>query len=556
MISFKGRWRKVDGSYHENFGFLRTEVNVMRRVIDWIKQHSTVLIMTTVFALFPLICAMIWSLWNGRTIAQVYLPASYWNDELMYYKQVEAVVEHGWPIGYFGYNEAHAESLYFAAWNPVMLLPWCLWGFLFGWNLTAPVYANIFYTMLCMGGFYLLARPGKRQSAWILGMLAIFTPYTRYLLSGTPESLFMALTILFTGCAVAWIHKQSWGYLAAMFAITLFFSLSRPYLMLLMLLPLFFCIKRYKWKGAAISAGAFLSAAVGYVIIAKYATAPYIGSIINMDWLSLFVTDGIGAGFRYVYQTLYDKFNDLVYYFLVQGVSAGLFSGALYAVTGFLAILAAIWLGMLYVKKERADLRWLYWHYGISVIGMILALFLFYTQEQGARHLMNFIVLGLLLLGLAEKRALVMKLAVMAVCGYFFLFKALNPYDWQVPYDDGMIRQELEQLEIQVNAEMELQADNVDPYENTIIWLWLDTVDGENIHVPWGLIYAMPGGFAINFCTQEYVVDHIAELHSAYIVLLPGGEIERLVLEQGYRKIAETERIAVYERPNSAELSI
>lgn len=522
----------------------------MRSATEWIKRHSTVFIMTTVFALFPLICAMIWSLWNGKTIAQVYLPASYWNDEVMYYKQVEAVVKHGWPIGYFGYNEAHAESLYFAAWNPVMLLPWCLWGFLFGWNLTAPVYANIFYTMLCMGGFYLLARPGKRQSAWILGMLAIFTPYTRYLLSSTPESLFMALTILYAGCAVAWLRKQSLGNLAAMFIITLFFSLTRPYLILFMLLPVFFCVKRYKWKGAAISAGVFLAAAAGYVVITKYATSPYIGSIIDMDWLGLFVTDGFGVGFGYVFQTLHDKFFRLFHYFLREGVSTGLFSGALYAATGFLAILAALWLGMLYVKKERVNLRWMYWHFGISVIGMILALFLFYTQEQGARHLLSFIVLGLLLLGLTEKRVLVMKLAAMAVCSYFFLFKALDPYDWQVPYDDEMIRQEVEQLEIQVNARMKLQTEGVDPYENTIIWLFNDIADGESLYVPWGLSYAMPDGFAINLCTRDYVIDHVAELHSAYIALLSGGEVERLVLEHDYVKIAETVRIAVYKRPD------
>ena len=521
----------------------------MSRVLKWTKRHSAELIMTTVFALFPLMCAMIWCLLDGKTITQVYLPASYWNDELIYYKQVEAVVEHGWPIGYFGYNEAHAESLYFAAWNPLMLLPWCLWGFLFGWNLTAPVYANLFYTMLCMGGFYLLARPGKRQSAWILGMLAVFTPYTRYLLSGAPESLFIALTILFTGCAVAWLRKQSLGYLAAMFVITFFFSMTRPYLILFMLLPIFFCVKRYKWKGAAISAGVFLSAAVGYIVIAKYATSPYIGSIIDMDWLSVFAAQGVGTGFGYMFQTLYDKFYSLVHYFLREGVSTGLFSGALYAVTGSLAILVAIWLGMLYVKKEREELRWMYWHYGISVTGMILAVFLFYTQEQGARHLLSFIVLGLLLLGLTEKRVLVMKLAAMAVCGYFFVYKALNPYDWQVPYDDGMIKQEVERLEIQLDAEMKLQTDSADPYENTVIWLWYDTVDGENIHVvPWGLIYAMPDGFAINLCTQDYVIDHISELRSAYIVLLPGGDVERLVLEHGYIKIAEAEQIAVYGR--------
>lgn len=522
----------------------------MGKMINWVKQHRTTLIMTAVFTLFPLLCAMLWSLWNGKTIGEVYLPASYWNDELMYYKQVEAVVEHGWPIGYFGYNETHAQSLYFAVWNPVILLPWCIWGFLFGWNLISPVYANLCYSMLCMGGFYLLARPGKQKSAWILGMLAIFTPFTRYLLSGMPESIFMALTILFMGYVVAWMHKQSWGYLAAMFVITLFFSLARPYLILFMLLPIFFCVQKYKFKGLAASVLLFVSAAVGYVIIAKYTTSSYIDISLDTDWLKLFVTDGVGAGFSYVFQTLSEKFAILFTDYLRNAVKYGLFSGSLYAVTGFLAVLSALWLGMLYIKKECLSLRWLYWHFCISVVGMILALFLFYKMSEGSKHLMSFIVLGLLLLGLTEKRVLVMKLSAMAVCAYFLIFKAYDPYDWQVPYDDGMLKQEVERLEAQVDANMELQPSSEDPYENTIIWLWYDMVDGENIHVSWGLIYAMPDGFAVNFCTREYVVDHITELHSAYIALLPGGEVERLVLEHGYIKVAETERMAVYERQN------
>lgn len=502
--------------------------------------------MVMVFILFPFLCASIWCLWEGHTIGSVYLPASYWNDELMYYKQVEAVVNHGVPMGYFGYNEAHAETLYFAAWNPVILLPWCLWGVLFGWGMTAPVYANLFYMMICMGGFYLLARPGKRQSAWILCLLAVFTPFTRYLLSGMPEALFMAFTILYVGFAVAWLRKQTLGYLAAMFAITLFSSLARPYLILFMLLPIFFSIKTYRLKGFAVSAGIFVLTAVGYVTISKYATSPYIEASVDTNWLSLFITDGIGTGFKYVFQTLSERFSSLFADYLKPAVKYGLFSGTLYAVTGFLAVLSTIWLGGLYIKKERLSLRWLYWHYVVSVTGMILALFLFYKMGEGSKHLMSFIILGLLLLGLTEKRTLMMKLAVMALCGYFFIVKVFAPYDWQVPYDDGVIRQEVERLEAQADANMELNTEYQEPYENTVIWLGWDVVEGDNVIVTWGLLYAMPDGFGINFCTREYVVGHIEELHSAYIALIPGGEVEQMVLKCGYEKVAETERIAVY----------
>ena len=34
---------------------------------------------------------------DGHVPGDVFLPSSYWNDELMYFKQVEAVVSHGLP---------------------------------------------------------------------------------------------------------------------------------------------------------------------------------------------------------------------------------------------------------------------------------------------------------------------------------------------------------------------------------------------------------------------------------------------------------------------------
>lgn len=520
------------------------------KIVNWMKQHSTELIMTAVFALFPLLCAILWCLKDGHFIWDVYLPASYWNDELMYYKQVEALVEHGMPVGYFGYNEAHGQILYFATWNPLILLPWLLWGLVFGWGLVSPVYANIFYTMLCMGGFYLLARPGKRQSAWIFGLLAVFTPFTRYLLSGMPESMFLAFTILFMGCAAAWLRKKTWGLLVAMFVIAIFFTMVRPYLIMFLLLPIFFCIWKYRLKGVVVSAAVILLAAAGYIISTLYWTAPYMEQSIDTGWLALFKTDGAGAGFGYIFQTLYEKFYILFTDYLKRAVKYGLFSGALYATTGFVTVLSAIWLGLLYAKKERSDLRWLYWHYCISVTGMILALFLFYKMGEGSKHLMSFIVLGLLLLGLTAKRTLVMKLSVMAVCGYFFIVKVFAPYDWQVPYDDGIIKSEAESLEAQVDAGLTLKKDSEDPYENTIIWLAWDVVEGESISAAWGLLYMMPDGFGINFCTQDYVTNHFEELRSVYIALLPGGEVEQMVLEHDYQKVAETERMAVYEREN------
>ena len=49
-------------------------------------------------------------------LQQIFLPCSYWSGEVIYSKQLAAVVRCGAPQGYFGFNESHAASGTFAAW--------------------------------------------------------------------------------------------------------------------------------------------------------------------------------------------------------------------------------------------------------------------------------------------------------------------------------------------------------------------------------------------------------------------------------------------------------
>lgn len=101
---------------------------------------------------------------SGReSIGQVYLPSSEWNDELFYFKQVEGIVNYGFPLGYFGFNESHALQLSFAAWSPVLVFPWILWGLVFGWNLLSPVICNIVLMTVTIFVFVWLVKPTWKQ---------------------------------------------------------------------------------------------------------------------------------------------------------------------------------------------------------------------------------------------------------------------------------------------------------------------------------------------------------------------------------------------------------
>lgn len=58
------------------------------------------LLKAALMALLPVVCCLVRTAAEGRSIGQVYLPASEWNDELFYFKQVEGIVNYGFPRGF------------------------------------------------------------------------------------------------------------------------------------------------------------------------------------------------------------------------------------------------------------------------------------------------------------------------------------------------------------------------------------------------------------------------------------------------------------------------
>ncbi len=58
--------------------------------------------------IFPFLCCAAYCLKTNNLISDLYLPAGLWNDDIIYYKEVEGIVHYGIPQGYFGYSDTHA----------------------------------------------------------------------------------------------------------------------------------------------------------------------------------------------------------------------------------------------------------------------------------------------------------------------------------------------------------------------------------------------------------------------------------------------------------------
>ena len=101
-------------------------------------------------------------------------------------------------------------------------------------------------------------------------------------------------------------------------------------------------------------------------------------------------------------------------------------------------------------------------------------------------------------------------------------------------------------LEEQLADNMELSEGL--SWDNTVIWLSYDQVDGENVSAQWQQLYALPAGFGINHCSQDYVTDHFSSIRSRYIAAIPGGEVEKKLEDSGALFVAGNNNISVWDR--------
>lgn len=538
----------------------------MNQFVAWWKKDQRVLTLlkAVLLALLPVLCCLVYSAMQGKSIGEVYLPNSEWNDELFYYKQVEGIVKYGYPQGYFGFNESRALKLSFAAWSPVLVFPWILWGILFGWNLMSPIICNILLMTLACFLFVWLVRPTWRQLGILTFLFCLYTLNVRYMLSGMPEVICFALLIIFYGLAVNFLRREKGWKLAMLFVLSGLLTLMRPYMLLFMLLPAYLWIRRKKWAGIIGSGVIFVTVLGIYAMIKHYLGAEYFTPLFYTDWITTFFQEGIGAGFYNFFGTLYWK-GSAFYGHTVEGVRSGLASGAFFG--GYLVMMAVLLgqsladyfkirgtrrLGVVKISGSEGtplkDKLLIEGHLAFSFVVMLLALLLMYKITEGSKHLLTFLAVGIFVVSLMETRTFKKAILLGAVFAYFYTYKAVDPYDYQVPYITADQEEQVEFWRETLADKLVLKRENVPSYENVVIWTLGDQLETGSVATKWQLLYALPEGMGISCCEVAYVMENFDALQSRYIAAPSGGVVDRLCAEHGYVELGRDVDLVVYER--------
>lgn len=535
----------------------------MTKFLRWWKQDKRyfTLIKSLLLALLPLLCCLVHCAMQGRSLGEVYLPESEWNDELFYYKQVEGIVRFGYPQGYFGFNESHALKLSFAAWSPVLVFPWILWGLLFGWNLMSPVICNIFLMALACFLFVWLVRPDWRQLGILTLLFSLYTPFVRYMLSGMPEVICFSLSILFYALSASCLNREKPFKLALLFLLSAVMTLMRPYFLLFLLFPAYLWARRQGFKGV-LGSLAVTGVTLGtYAAVKHYLGAEYFAPLFFTDWAEAFFEQGIFGGVHYTLSKLY-YMGKSFWAHTVQGFRTGLASGAFFG--GYLVCMAVLLAQSLADFRKLRGLRRsdaqeqeqsrvqkqliLEAHLAFSCVAMTFALLLMYKLTEGSKHLLTFIAAAVFVIARMETRYFKKAMLTGVVFAYLYSYMAVNPYDYQIPFLREERAAQVEEWREILGDGMILQKNAAPGYENSVIWVFSDEIGGQTVNTGWQFLYALPEGFGISCCMWDYVLANFDDLRCRYLCVVPGGEVERRCISAGFVRLAESEEAVLFRR--------
>lgn len=532
------------------------------------KRYRT-LTQALLLALLPVVCCFVRCAMDGETISGVWLPASRWNDELFYYKQVEGILEYGYPQGYFGFNESHALNLSFAAWSPVLVFPWVLWGRIFGWDLWSPIVCNIVLTSLVCFLFVCLVKPTWKQLGVLALLFSLFTPFTRYTLSGMAEVICFCMLILFYGLAVNYLNRSKTYKLVLLFVMGGLMTLMRPYLLLFLLLPAYLWFRRSGWRGVLGSAAIIGSALGLYACIKHFLGAAYFAPLYFTDWVDAFFEEGIFGGIRFCMLKLHDMCKNF-WGGMLRGIRTGQPMGAYFC--SYVLILCILvgqsfldWRRLKALGRASADSvvrdeeevaarRKLHTrlvvqiHLAFSFIAMFFALLLMYKLEEGSRHLLTFITAGIFIIALMDTKYFKKAVLVGAAFAYFYSYMAVDPMYYELPYrQEDEVRQLTEWEEV-FDSRLKLEREAAVPnFDNSVIWVFQDEEpDGTFKQTKWQFLYALPEGFGISCCMPEYILENFGNLQSKYLATTAGGRFDEMCRAEGYREVGRDQELVIY----------
>ncbi len=155
--------------------------------------------------LIPVLAAYIPLLIEGKSVHDLW-PA--WNDEWWWWQQANAVAHYGKPLGYWGYQGNHAPMGTFASWGPAAVIPFGIFGAVFGWQLYSYFYANLLFSLEAILLFVLLTEIDQKALLYLLPVNCLQLVRNAFLITSMAETSRYSIGLITVGLLIYLWHQQ------------------------------------------------------------------------------------------------------------------------------------------------------------------------------------------------------------------------------------------------------------------------------------------------------------------------------------------------------------
>lgn len=519
----------------------------MRKAINR-KQAGCILFL----GLLPLISCILKLAIDGRTFADFYLSATIGNDEVFYYKYVEGVIQYGHPLGFFGFNESRSIIGGGTAWSPVISLYWIIAGKLFGWNYLTPMLCNLAVMSIAMLVFGIVIKPNMKQTMTIAILYLCYGQLAYYTLSGVPECIHYSLVILFMAGVIKCMREYHKGAVVLSWIAAFFLTLMRPYYILFFVLLLYLTWERGWKKAIAFSGAGIFVSGVLFGLLTKYMTTSYFGqSVLTRALNPEDFAGGPWNAFKNLVKTGLYGINQ-AFYWMKEAFLSGSFQGRMLIalVVMFLLVCFLLW-------KKRTEKK----------INVVLIFFVLYfpirfaaaiylydknLPPEAIRHAYDFILAAGLLIAVIdiEKKELYAMCTIAALA--LLVTQLLLPLSYPSAEGNSLdyaAKEEMQAIELakQEFHEIFTLKEGEISYDNSIIWVFVDEVEGERTLMEWKSFYGIPAGMALNICFPDYVIENFDRIQIPYIATVPEGDVAKVCRENDAKLLYHSEDMEIYD---------
>lgn len=467
----------------------------------------------------------------GVPVQDIYLPAGSWSDEVIYTKQLAAVVRYGAPQGYFGFNESHAQVGTFAAWGPMVFWVYALPGFLLrGEN--AFLWCNLLFVVAGWLVFARATRLGAGRQVLFALVLACLNAPIRYVFAAMQEPLHYALVLGILGAAFL-VRKTgrraAWVVLCLLCAVA---TLVRAYNAVYWLYPLVLAWpQRRTVAGVVVGGGISTAATLGLM---SFWYAPYFFTNVDTEPLRMLAHLQVVEAARYVFHKLAGALSQVGQE--IAGALQGQ-GGGYYLI--FLLLLAITVGSLIWDLRHKKSAFWK--SCAVVTAGVIfLALMLMYRTAEASRHTLVLDVLLLATLVLESPRPAVGVAAATAALTAAGVLALTANGGFGMPSYREDIAVEVQALETALTQSQQ-QLNSDDPWDHTLAYAF-----GDDTHI--GLLFAAPDGMGLQLDESSWLTDPTHEIRSRYLMTGADSAVARRLESEGWTLLFQGTYGTVYER--------